>query len=151
MADGKRPIGGTDFIRAHPPHGFGMQYYTHDDGTVSGQITIDRSKQGPPGHVHGGALIAVLDEAMGAAAWVNGHRVVAANLQFDLRRGVPLDVNVTFTGQVERKEGRKVYCSGQVILPDGTVAVEARGLFIEAPNYVGGADGFNPFEIATSD
>ena len=34
---------------------------------------------GPAGHVHGGAMAATLDEAMGAVCWMNGHKVVAAD------------------------------------------------------------------------
>ena len=36
--------------------------------------------EGPPGHAHGGSMAAVLDEAMGAAAWMEGHLVVAVRL-----------------------------------------------------------------------
>ena len=141
----KIPIGGTAFITAPPPHGFGMRYQHDAEGKVSGVIRLDESKQGPPGHVHGGALIALLDEAMGAACWVRGYRAVAANLQFDLIRGVPLATDITVSGAVENKQGRKVYAVCEITLPDGTVAVKGRGLFIEAPDYVGGKNGFNPF------
>ena len=147
-----KPLGGTDFIRAEPPHGFGMQFYVDTEGRVSGTVQLDEGKQGPPGHAHGGALIALLDEAMGAAAWNQNYRVVAVNLQFNLKRGVPLNTDITVTGQVERKDGRKVYCTGTVLLPDGTIAVEGEGLFLEAPQYAGGpSETYNPFLIGDGD
>ena len=40
---------------------------------------------GPPGHVHGGAMAAALDEAMGAVCWMNGHPVVAATISREIR------------------------------------------------------------------
>lgn len=139
------PIGGTDFITAPPPQGYGMRFYVQDDGSVQGQISIDSGKQGPPGHAHGGSLIALLDEAMGACAWALGHRVVAVHLEFDLKHGVPLDTNVTVRGRVDQRDGRKVFASGDVILPDGRIAVVAEGIFLEAQGYVGKAGDFNPF------
>lgn len=138
-----KAIGGTDFITAPEPQGFGMRFYADGEGNVSGKITLRQDKQGPPGHAHGGALIALLDEAMGAAAWNMGYRVVAVNLNFNLKRAVPLHTEITIRGKVESREDRKVFTSGQVILPDGTVAVDCTGLFLEAPAYVGGD--FNPF------
>ena len=145
MVDQSKPIGGTDFITRPSPHGLGMRFYAQTDDSVAGFIAIDEAKQGPPGHAHGGSLIALLDEAMGASAWYQGYRCVAVNLQFDLRRGVPLDTNVTVRGWVESKEGRKIWCGSEILLADGNIAVSGRGLFLEAPDYVGNDEDFNPF------
>ncbi|MFW5748669.1 MAG: PaaI family thioesterase [Chloroflexota bacterium] len=146
MIDESTPIGGTDFITAPVPNGFGMRFYAQPDGSMAGRISLDQNKQGPPGHAHGGALIAILDEAMGAAAWYLGHRVVAVNLQFDLKRAVPLHAAVIVRGRVDNRSGRKLYASSDILLPGGTIAVSGTGLFLEAPNYVGPDEVFeNPF------
>ncbi len=34
-----------------------------------------KNTMGPPGHVHGGAMAATLDEAMGAVCWMNDRQV----------------------------------------------------------------------------
>lgn len=128
-----KPIGGTDFITKAPPDGFGMRFHVHENGVVSGKITIRIDKQGPPGHVHGGALIALLDEAMGAAAWYAGHQAVAVHLSFDLKAAIPLDVEITVWGEIQSKDGRKIWTISRIILPDGRVAVDGRGLFLETP------------------
>ncbi|TVR20636.1 MAG: PaaI family thioesterase [Anaerolineaceae bacterium] len=146
-----KPIGGTDFITAPPPHGFGVRFYAQPGGFIAGRITLEIDKQGPPGHAHGGSLIAMLDEAMGACAWHQGHRVVAVNLQFDFKRGVPLGVAVMIRGRVESKSGRKVWTTGDILLPDDTVAVSARGLFLEAPDYVGKSGDYDPFVVSDTD
>ena len=49
-------------------------------GALYAKAWFGRETQGPPGHVHGGAMSAVLDEAMGGASWMNGYRSVAATL-----------------------------------------------------------------------
>jgi acyl-coenzyme A thioesterase PaaI-like protein len=138
------PIGGSRFAYGPAPGGFGARFYADERGRVTGRIAIDRAKEGPPGHAHGGALVAILDEAMGAASWYNGHRVLAVNLNSDLKHPVPLDVEIVVFGWVERIEGRKVFTAGTITLPDGMIAVSGRGIFVEAPQYLG-MDGFNPF------
>jgi len=45
------------------PHGIGVQWWVREDGTVYARVTFREAQQGPPGHAHGGALAAVLDEA----------------------------------------------------------------------------------------
>lgn len=142
-----KPIGGTDFITKAPPDGFGMRFYVHDNGAISGKIIIQKDKQGPPGYVHGGALIALLDEAMGAAAWYAGHQVVAVHLSFDLKAAVPLDVEVTIWGEIQSKDGRKVWTTSRIILPDGRVAVDGRGLFLETPQLFENLGDSSPFKL----
>jgi uncharacterized protein (TIGR00369 family) len=137
-------IGGSVFIFGAQPGGFAATFFVDQDGNVNGKVIFDDTKQGPPGHAHGGALATLIDEAMGAAAWNHGHRVLAANLNFNYRRPVPLNVEVAVQGRVERVDGRKIHTSGAILLPDGTPAVEGTGLFIEAPQYFG-SEGFNPF------
>lgn len=142
--DERERIGGSDFVFGEKPGGFGAQFYTDGSGGIVGKVVVDESKQGPLGYVHGGASAALVDEVMGASAWFAGYRVVAVNLSFNLRNAVPLNVELILRGRVERKEGRKIFTTGELILPDGRVAVEGQGIFIEAPQLVG-AGGFNPF------
>lgn len=70
--------------------------------------------EGPPGFAHGGSVAAVLDEALGAAAWLAGHQVVVARLAIDMREMVPLGVDATLRAWVDRVEGRKVYCRARL-------------------------------------
>ena len=86
--------------------------------------------QGPPGHAHGGATAALLDEAMGFCCWVVGHRVVAAHIEIDFRDMVPVGAVATLEATVERVEGRKVYPRARLLLPGGTVAAESTGIFL---------------------
>ncbi|MDX2076717.1 MAG: PaaI family thioesterase [bacterium] len=145
MTQTPKPIGGTDFITKAPPDGFGMRFHVHENGNISGKIIIGKDKQGPPGHVHGGALIALLDEAMGATAWYAGHQVVAVHLSFDLKAAVPLDVEISVQGEIQSKDGRKIWTVSRVVLPDGRVAVEGRGLFLESPQFFENMDHISPF------
>lgn len=147
MTHALKPIGGTDFITKAPPDGFGMRFHVDAQGNTIGKIRIGKDKQGPPGHVHGGALIALLDEAMGATAWYQGHQAVAVHLGFDLKIAVPLEAEITVIGEVESKDGRKVWTVSRIILPDGRIAVEGRGLFLIVPQMFEELGDNSPFTL----
>ncbi len=112
----------------------GAEFVLQDDDSVSGTWIVGAAQMGPPDHAHGGALATLLDEAMGAAAWFTGKRVLAVHLSFDYQRPVPVGALIRINGSVERQEGRKVFTSGAILLPDETVAVRGSGIFVEAPH-----------------
>lgn len=126
------PIRGSAFVSS--AQGMGVTFWLDGDQQVSAQCRLQELQEGPPRHAHGGALASLIDEAMGAAAWAAGHRVVAVHLDFDYYRAVPLDVEITVSGKVESVVGRKVFTSGLVLL-NGQTAVSGKGVFVEAPQF----------------
>lgn len=116
------------------PQGLGVQFKLREDGVVVAECKLSANHEGPPRHAHGGALASLLDEAMGAAAWLAGYRVVAVHLECDYRLAVPLDTDIVVEGRVERHEGRKVFTSSIIIL-NGSPAVTGKGIFVEAPQF----------------
>ena len=116
------------------PNSIGIQWYAREDKSIYGKVILSAKQQGPPGHVHGGASAALLDEAMGAAVWQAGYMVLAANINVNYRRPLPLGVAVQITAAVDRNEGRKVHARSEIRLPDGRIAAEATGIFVEAPH-----------------
>ena len=85
---------------------------------------------GPPGHVHGGAMAAALDEAMGAVAWMNGHPVVAATITVKFLAMLPIETETILDASIARIEGRKVSTRSSLTDPRGQKVAEAEGLFI---------------------
>src|SRR5512145_688706 len=65
------------------PHSIGLTWYQDEDGSIVAEMIFCEAHQGPPGHVHGGASAAVLDEAMGAVVWRAGYSVVSVNLEIN--------------------------------------------------------------------
>ena len=101
------------------------------DEALTARVWFGPGSQGPPGHAHGGATAALLDEAMGFCCWMVGHRVVAAHIEIDFRRMVPVGAVTTVEAAVERVEGRKVFPRARLLLPGGAVAAESTGIFLE--------------------
>jgi acyl-coenzyme A thioesterase PaaI-like protein len=85
---------------------------------------------GPPGHVHGGAMAAALDEAMGAVCWMNDYRVVAAAITIRFVSMLPLETETHLHATIERVEGRKVSTRSSLADRSGRVVAEGEGLFI---------------------
>ena len=85
---------------------------------------------GPPGHVHGGAMAATLDEAMGAVAWMNGHKCVAATITINFAAMLPIETETIVTARIERIDGRKIQLRGEIKNPSGQVVADGSGLFI---------------------
>jgi len=113
-------------------HRFRIRYYrTGDDTRLLGKILFGPGAQGPPDHVHGGAMAAVLDEAMGGVAWQSGHPVVAANLNITFRQMLPLTTACVVETEIVNVDGRKITTKGILRERDSTtVFSEGTALFV---------------------
>jgi acyl-CoA hydrolase len=98
-----------------------------------GRAWFGPEAEGPPGHVHGGAQAALLDEGMGAAAWFAGHPVLAAKIEVNFKRPLPLGSIVFLRTEIERVEASKIHLRASLLTADGGLYTESIGLFIEIP------------------
>jgi len=108
-----------------------VRYWVRDDHHVLGRAHFGRGCQGPPGHAHGGSIAALLDEAMGIAAWVSGHPVVAADIRLRFRQSLPLQEVPEFHAWIEKTNGRKVFTKAVLVNEKGDRYADAEGLFVE--------------------
>ena len=115
------------------PHGIGITMFVDDDGVLTSEFTLNKSHQGPPGHTHGGASAAILDETMGLVVWAAGHKVVAANLEINYHKPLPLNQALKVETRITQAEERKIFSTGEIQLADSTVAVSGRGIYVIAP------------------
>ncbi len=106
-------------------------YKGKEDQVLWGRVWFGPGAEGPPGHAHGGAQAAVLDELMGGAVWVYGHKVVALNLQTDFVSFVPLMTELVLRGEIVAKEGRKIFTEGAILDLEGKVLAKGKILFLE--------------------
>lgn len=109
----------------------GVRYFVEDDGSIRAEATFTLRCQGAPGHAHGGSLTSVMDEAMGWAVWNAGHRALAAKLEIDFRLPTPLAVPLVVRARIVGKGQRSIRTSAEMLLPDGRVSAEAKGVFVD--------------------
>ena len=102
-----------------------------EDRRLVGKAWFGPGAEGPPGHAHGGSIAAVLDEAMGAAAWTEGHIVVAVRLDTSFQRMLPLGTDATLEAWVDRVEGRKVSTASRLFDARGEPFASAEALFVK--------------------
>lgn len=76
--------------------------------------------EGAPGQAHGGAILAVLDEALGAAAWIEGYPVFTVRLNAEFRKSVPIPSELLVETEILRVRHRLVSVRGGLVGPDGT-------------------------------
>ncbi len=105
--------------------------YFDADGQTWARAWFGPGAEGPPGHVHGGALAALMDEAMGMAVLVTGRLAVAARIEVDFRSMVSLGETVTVELTLGEAAGAKVPVRGVMRRSDGRTACESTGLFVE--------------------
>lgn len=107
-------------------------YFFRDvDHAVVGRAWFGPGAEGPPRHAHGGSMAALLDEVMGFACWLKGHRVLAKKIEISFLRSLPLGTVVGFEGAIVGVDGRAVTSAGKLVLPSGEVCAEGRGVFVE--------------------
>lgn len=102
---------------------FRVRYYRNQEEQLRARIWFGPETEGPPGHSHGGAMAAVLDEVLGLAAWAAGYSIVVGNLNVSFRNLLPLHKVVTVETEIVSVEGRKVMvhgriCSGEVVFAE---------------------------------
>ncbi len=109
-----------------------MQWSVEPPGLVA-RFTPTSEHAGRPGYLHGGLAATLLDEAMAALSWAL-HRQHSVTATLSLRYHVPVPVDAgairveAWYGDARERRIRKV--RGRLLLPDGTSAVEASGLFV---------------------
>lgn len=114
-----------------------VHYFRKSDGGLVAEVWFGPGTEGPPGHAHGGSIAAVLDEAMGIAAWLAGHKAVAAQLITNFKQMIPLGTTARVETVISGIAGRKVTVSARLRDAAGQTLAEAEGLFVTlAPEVV---------------
>ena len=117
------------------PNSLKGRFLELDDGELLGLFTPLTEHQGYPGRVHGGICSTMLDETIGRAINILDPSVwgVTVELAVRYRKPVPLDGEVRAVGRITRDSRRLFEGSGEIVLPDGSVAVEATGKYMKLP------------------
>jgi acyl-coenzyme A thioesterase PaaI-like protein len=122
-----------DGVTGHDPLGLGLRFKKEPPGLVA-RFDPGPGHRGPPGFLHGGIAATVLDETMASLGWaLDDVPCVTATLSVKYRRPVPLDGRpVRIEVWRERAEPRRTQrVNGRLLLADGTLAVEASGIFVQ--------------------
>ncbi len=124
--------GDDEGVAGEDPIGLGLRFFRQEPGLVARFVPRD-AHGGGRGFLHGGIAAAALDETMASLSWaLDDTPCVTATLEVRFRRPVPLDGRPlrieVWRDHAERRRRQRVH--GRLVLPDGTPAVEATGIFV---------------------
>ena len=102
---------------------------------VEGQVVQGRARFGaqycgPPNHVHGGVVAAVMDELLGSVNVINDLGAMTGTLKVRYSRPTPLFEEIRMEGRMAGTDGRKVFARGEMWHGENLLA-EAEGVFIK--------------------
>jgi acyl-coenzyme A thioesterase PaaI-like protein len=98
--------------------------------TATAHLNLTRMHEGPPGHIHGGIVAALLDEAMSKLNRPLNVLAMTRHMEIDYLRPAPLHQPLVLISRHLSREGRKLFHQAELQLPDGTVLSRGKGLFI---------------------
>lgn len=115
--------------------GLHARFFELEDGELAGVFTPREQHQGYPGRLHGGIASTILDETIGRAINTSDSTAwgVTIELTVRYRKPVPLDGDIVAHGRITKDSGRIFEGSGEILLEDGSVAVEATGRYLRLP------------------
>ena len=118
------------------PAGLRASFYELENGELAAVFSPREEHQGYPGRLHGGLCSTILDETMARAVQVRSRGEVwgvTVELEIRYKKPVPADRPVRVVGRVAREGSRIFEGTGEILLADGTVAVEGRGKYLKMP------------------
>ncbi|XP_028833873.1 acyl-coenzyme A thioesterase THEM4 [Denticeps clupeoides] len=122
------------FTRNIEEPGAGFEYAVFLNKQEKTSVTIFQPGhllEGPPGHLHGGAIATIIDSSTGTLAGALLGPSMTANLNINYRSPIPLGNVVLIHCKVDQTEGRKTFMSCQITSSDGDkLHTEATGLFL---------------------
>jgi acyl-coenzyme A thioesterase PaaI-like protein len=115
--------------------GLRARFFELEGGELLGVFTPRGDHQGYPGRLHGGVAATILDETIGRAISIGDPEVfgVTVELTVRYRKPVPLDREVRTIGRITRDGGRLFEGTGEIVLDDGSVAVEGSARYLRMP------------------
>lgn len=134
--------------------GLKTRFYETEDNELISVCTAKLQHQSYPSTLHGGISSAILDETIGRAICAfYGDMVWGVTLELNIkyRKPVPYEIELKALARITSDRGRIFEGEGGLYLPDGDIAVEARGIYMKRQieqlggvNFVGEEWGFTP-------
>lgn len=114
--------------------GLKTKFYETENKELIAIFTPHEKLQSYPGILHGGISATILDETIGRAIMMHAGKSafgVTLELNVKYKKPVPLGVELKVIGRITKDRGRIFEGTGELLLPNGDVAVSAEGKFMK--------------------
>lgn len=118
------------------PFGLKASFYVSETKELIAVFKPREVHQSYPGRLHGGIASAILDETIGRAIlnhYENEVWGVTIELNVKFKKPIPLNEELKVIGRITKNESRIFEGTGEIILPNGQIAVEAWGKYLKVP------------------
>jgi uncharacterized protein (TIGR00369 family) len=116
---------------------FGLRtsFYELDNDELLAVFKPMEEHQSYPGRLHGGISTAILDETIGRAIMMKDQNLWGVTIEFTsrYRKPVPINEEIRVIGRLVKVTHRSFEGTGEILLKDGSVAVEGRGRYLKLP------------------
>lgn len=115
--------------------GLKARFYETDNRELLGLFLPKEEYQSYPERLHGGISSAILDEIIGRAVNIEEPDVwgVTVELNLKFKKPVPLDKEIKAIGRITNSNRKLFEGTGEIILENGEIAVQAHGKYIKLP------------------
>ena len=111
-------------------------FYELENGELLAIFKPREEHQSYPGRLHGGIVSTILDETIGRAVMMSHADAfwgVTVEISVRFKKPVPLNEELRVVGRITKDSKRMFEGTGEVLLPDGSVAAEAHGKYMKMP------------------
>jgi acyl-coenzyme A thioesterase PaaI-like protein len=115
--------------------GLHANFFETENNELIALIKPSDQHQGYPERMHGGIAATILDETIARSINAGKNEQVwgiTLELKTKFRKPIPLDRQIKIVGRVTSEGSRSFEGSGEILLPDGEIAVSAEGKYLKA-------------------
>ena len=113
------------------PAGMKLKFYFDEESrTAVCKFKLGLRYTGPPGHLHGGIIATILDEAMGKVNKLRNVVALTRNMSIEYLKPAPLGKQLTVTGREQQVEGRIHINVAEITNEAGEVLSRSTGTFV---------------------
>jgi uncharacterized protein (TIGR00369 family) len=111
------------------------RFYELENGELAVKFRTEEWHQSYPGRVHGGVTAALLDELIGRTICIEEPDIwgVTVELNVKYRKPVPTGADLVAVARITKNSRILYEGTGEILLPDGSVAVSANGKYLRQP------------------
>jgi len=116
--------------------GLKASFYEMDNDELIAIFKPREEHQGYPERLHGGIAGAILDETIGRAIMIKDDTFwgVTVELNLKYKKPVPLNQELRVRGRITKDSSRLFEGTGEILLPNGDIAVTAWGKYMKMSN-----------------
>ena len=105
-------------------------YFDEESRTAVCKFKLGLRYTGPPGHLHGGIIATILDEAMGKVNKLRNVVALTKNMNVEYLKPVNVQDEIVVEGRKTEQKGRNIFMTGEIRDTAGLVLARSRARFV---------------------